>query len=854
MVKQVPLQTELTENLNVGSEVQFAGSSVEAMDNKTPSAIKRQSTSLLQFQKAAQGLADELNDAESKKLYNEFYSELENNHNEYLEFKGLDAVGYINTEDKTETKNQLDVYRNDNLQNLLEKYSNRASNGQVKYMFETRAGVSINDSQNKMTQHSIKQQRIGLENTLTDHLDITKREIIDDYEKVNVPGSVYETRKLVGLALIDEIAMLNGENIDPTKGRVSSQYLARRNKYLLEVHMGVVDKMKTEKKSHKEIEEYILKFKPDFGEQISDNLLEINEKEAIVHNFNKCVDAIIRDNSNTNNGDFISLSNKMLCLSSSNTLNDGKGAAVVDGLHTDEIDTNEKKQNENIEISEQILNSQSKFYRPDSALNGTLLNQHRATHMFAALHLGVGNADALYTKAKSLVNIDPKQFKNNPVYAKNINAQIITNYKNLIIENADKKYRPEINEIKQKIEKLQNTPDVYKKRISSNLGPFPGTKEFEKSEKDRKKRVKINQLKNQLQLAEATDSKFVEKISSDLNILENDIDYDYNFNLEKNNANPVTGLLPIETYVNKLKATIIDPEELTEALKDLRIKYNDIEKANQKVYNENLNKAKTISYAREGGHNDLLNNGIDISKFTEEDQKILKNGQPENSNVDALITINNNPENIVQNINENSHLLSKKDFLALQDYAAKLNTEEKVFAVKLENDMLDLTLLKMGFSDLINNKTDSSDEVKLNYVEIQEEWRKKIDEEQIMRGKIIGREDKRIILEGILNDKVFTGEKTGGIFGLGAKRVEQPLSTINQYDGNDQMPNISVDVLGENVVLSKIPAYQRIKIVAELKRINKPTTAFNIADYWVRGGKSTANNEIEELLFRSNQN
>ena len=68
------------------------------------------------------------------------------------------------------------------------------------------------------------------------------------------------------------------------------------------------------------------------------------------------------------------------------------------------------------------------------------------------------------------------------------------------------------------------------------------------------------------------------------------------------------------------------------------------------------------------------------------------------------------------------------------------------------------------------------------------------------------------------------------------------------------MPNISVDVLGENVVLSQIPAYQRIKIVAELKRINKPTTAFNIAEYWVRGGKSTANNEIEELLFRSNQN
>ena len=167
----------------------------------------------------------------------------------------------------------------------------------------------------------------------------------------------------------------------------------------------------------------------------------------------------------------------MYCLSSSNQYDDGKGAGVTEGLHSDEVDTTEKTINDNMEMTEQILNTQSKFYKPDSALNGTLINQHKTTHMFAALHLGVEKADSLYTKAKSQIDIDPKQFKNNPVYAKNINAKIITNYKKLIIEEANKKYRPEIVELENKIKKLEATPDVSSPYVGS-LGPLPGSEAF----------------------------------------------------------------------------------------------------------------------------------------------------------------------------------------------------------------------------------------------------------------------------------------------------------------------------------------------------------------------------------------
>ena len=89
MAKQVPVTTQLGETLDAGSAVQFSGGSVEPMQNKMPGQIQKQSTAMLQMQKAAQSLADQLNDAEATKLYNEFYPELENNHNAYLEKRVL---------------------------------------------------------------------------------------------------------------------------------------------------------------------------------------------------------------------------------------------------------------------------------------------------------------------------------------------------------------------------------------------------------------------------------------------------------------------------------------------------------------------------------------------------------------------------------------------------------------------------------------------------------------------------------------------------------------------------------------------------------------------------------------------
>ena len=333
-----------------------------------PGQIKRQSTAMFQVQKAAQDLADQLNDAEATKLYNEFQPELENNHNAYLEKKGLDAVAPIVPEggeggEGGETTYTLDVFKNKNLENLKEKYLKKASNGSVRFMFEAKAHQAIADSQNNMIQHSIKQQREGLNNVLDGHLEITKNEVINNYAGWRVEDGVYRTRKFVGMRLIDEIAMLNNWNIDPTKGRVSSQYLAMRSKYLLDVSKAVLEKMRTDKVSEVEQEKYRRFFYGELGEKDATDEGEKIAKDALEHNNRECVNAILRDNGNTNDGNYISSANFIQCLSSSNDFDDNAGGSTVHGEHTEDenVETTEKTISDILEEREQLLHTESIF-------------------------------------------------------------------------------------------------------------------------------------------------------------------------------------------------------------------------------------------------------------------------------------------------------------------------------------------------------------------------------------------------------------------------------------------------------------------------------------------------------------
>ena len=837
MVKKVPLTTELNQTLNVGSAVQFTGGSVEPMDNKMPGQIRQQSTAMSQLQKASQTLADQLNDAEATKLYNEFHPELKTNHDAYLELKGLDAVRSIPPEEEGgEVTHTLDTYRNTNLENLKEKYLKKASNGSVRVMFESKAHQAIADSQEKMTRHSIQEQKAGHTESLRDYLEITTRETIDDYKNWNKDGSVYLTRKFTGMALIDEIAMVNGWNIDATKGRVSSLYLAERSKYLLEVSKGVLEKMRDNRVPEWEREKYRREFYGELGEKEATDEGEKIKKDAIEHNKSACVNAILKDNGNTNDGSYISSANFIHCLSSSNSFDDNAGGSVVFGEHTEGegVDPTEKSISEIMETREQLLHTESTFYKPDSKLNGTLLDQHKTTHLFASLHLGIEKADSLYTKAKSQIDIDPKQFKNNPVYAKNINGQIMTNYKKLIVEESEKKYKKDILDIKKEIKKLEEKRKNFKGMGGEGVKRNKITK-------------KIKQLKNNLELEEVEDSGYFDKVVNDLNSLEREIDYDYDPQITSElKIDKVSGLQPLSVLEARVRATITDPKEQEAALKDLRIKYKEITDANNEIYTQDFKKAKIISFAKEGGYNDLTANGININDFKEEDQKILRNGQPEKSDIDTLIMLGNNPEQLKDNLNKYDYQLNKKDLLELEDFAAGLDTPDKILEVKVDSEMLDIEIKRAGFDDIID-KDGKDEEYKTNYQEVKEEWKRRVDLAQIAnKGEKISREAKRKILQDILEDKVFT-EKTG--MWWGSKEKTAPNIT-QEFDPKD---DAYVKVGDEEIMLSSINPYMRAKIKQWLKGKNIEPTAQAIANWWVIADKPTVNNDTDFKIWQSSK-
>ena len=360
---------------------------------------------------------------------------------------------------------------------------------------------------------------------------------------------------------------------------------------------------------------------------------------------------------------------------------------------------------------------------------------------------------------------------------------------------------------------------------------------------------KIMQLNNQVVLAKAEDPGFANKVINDLDILEGEIDYDYDPQITAElKIDKVSNLQPLSVLEQKLRATVKDEKELEVALKDLRIKYRDITNSSNEVYNQEFKKAKIIAFNREGGHNDLAANGIDINDFKEEDQKILKNGQPENSDIDTLIMLEDNPEELKDNLDKYDYRLNRKDFLALEDYAAKkLDTPEKILEVKVDNEMLDIEIKRAGFDDIID-KDNEKEEYKTNYQEVKAEWKRRVDLAQIAnKGEKISREAKRKILQEILEDKVFTGEKTG--MWWWSKDKTAPNITL-EFDPKD---DAYVKVGDEEIMLSSINPYMRAKIKQWLKGKNIEPTAQAIAYWWVTTGKPTVNNDTDFDIWQNSK-
>ena len=867
----VPLTPQ--EGLEIGSAPQFSSGRIEPIQDTVTNDLQNFAKAQQDVSAIAFKLQDEFNDAESKKLYNDFYSELEASTNNYLTTKGFDAV---KTTNKEEGISAFDEVNNSNNQ-LLAKYAELASNGESKYLFENMASVSLNSATNKMTQHSIKQQRLAHENEVKAGLEILKSEAKANYATWNDPSGPFQLHYAGGLEKLKEQAILKGWNIDPNaidangdKIPISEQYIKSIREYNDDIYEDLIDKL-TDDTEFGEIAKLFIKLDPVLNSKKSKDLKAKVEQKHSEHNQGVINDTLIANNSNQNNGKFLDQANTVFALSSNNTTSNGIGGSVKDGFNSNDeaIDITGSQRNERIELLQQIV-STSNVYKK-------MIPQHQSTHVFAIQKLGVSKADSLYRKAereyelpefkstlkgKARANAKKKfeeEFLKDPDNEKIIKAAILDKYNEFVLDATGDKYnrfygatktifsnppkrsdfatgasggRAYSKAVKEFYQNKDNATKVNPGVRTEDLEFFTGEKRFGgrtgQKDFDKTKADKAEIYQN--------------KVANDLEVLKKNVDYDYNPDTDETIiVDEVTGLQPKEKLVEKLKDTVIDEEELDYALKDLDIKYSKIENKTRAIYNQAFNNAKEIAFAEPGGWQNLIANNISIDNFTEQDQEILKNGQPVESDVDTEFELKSNPAEVATNLESHSHKLSNGQYLNLKRYAASLRSEDSVIEATGNVTMLKATLDRYDMGDLYTSKNKQK---KKRYIAINDAWLKEINARQIAKGNVkLTMGEKQAALNDVLLDNVnIDNDPFLGFIG-GGDTKDTNIFFVDQ----DQLQDVYVDVPYNNenirVFTSKIDPQVLALITESLRKANKPVTQKNIADYFVRKGQPKNVNE-----------
>ena len=434
----VPLQQTPTEQIGTGGTPLFSATNIQPVqDTGVAQDIGRLSNAQKQFAKIAADLQDQHDDVKSNEAYRGYQEEADVKVNEYLNLQRGDAiatVGYDEETNKPITRyDQLII----DLDEISNKYFETLDNKNQRQIFNDKYSASKRISVNSASKHSLKQSRIKLTEETESNVNIAKRGAINSFESFQEENGDYAVNYFRGLLEIKRLAELNGQNTDINKGPLNSTYLEAVQTYNDEVMKGVVDELVKLPGGHQLAKQYVDMHKP---KDIKNIVTELEKSIADKHedySQEKCVNGVLTANGNQNTGSFLDQTKKLMCLKSNHHEDDGTGASVYDGHHSDKVEVAGQTQQNNIDTLENIRN-ESKFYKLDSNL--TLINEHQTTHLFAIQHLGVKKADSLYTKAKSSVEIDTARYKEDPTYAKQINEKIIDNYNKLISDEANKIY------------------------------------------------------------------------------------------------------------------------------------------------------------------------------------------------------------------------------------------------------------------------------------------------------------------------------------------------------------------------------------------------------------------------------
>ena len=383
--------------------MQFGATDVTPQKDVVSDDIQRNAQALTQTGQIIQKLDDELNDAEAKSLYNELHADIQNATSSYTNLKGAQAVLPNGKTDKGEPKTAFDD-TNANLETILNSYRDRASNGVVKFMVEKMASVSIKSAQFKITEHSLEQQRIFKQKETQAKIDNHKTDAIKSITRFADPGGEHWTSFGSGIVEIQQYAIDQNWNIDPSKGAVSDQYLKMIKDYTKEIHEAAVKWFKDGGQETAILgKQYFAKHAEGFniggqqivtvdGDTVVKSLAELQKSEDEYCAVKIC-NNVLEYEGNSNDNNFLSEANFVMKLDSNNNIDNGNGSSVIDGNNADLMPNINATKTENIENLQQAR-AQSIYYNLDSPKYEQIIPQHRTAHLFAIQKFGVEKADS----------------------------------------------------------------------------------------------------------------------------------------------------------------------------------------------------------------------------------------------------------------------------------------------------------------------------------------------------------------------------------------------------------------------------------------------------------------------------
>ncbi len=241
----------------------------------------------------------------------------------------------------------------------------------------------------------------------------------------------------------------------------------------------------------------------------------------------------------------------------------------------------------------------------------------------------------------------------------------------------------------------------------------------------------------------------------------------------------------------------------------------------------------------------LKANNIDIDSFTKEDQEILRNGPPEESDIETVANLDANVDEVVNNLNTYRPKLSATQYLKLKQYSESLKgSENKYIEATGDNTLFKDTLYKNGYNWVYGElKGDNA----AKFHSIKTAWINRIDYVQThVENRKLTREEKLRLLNNVLLDEVNVG-------GFGGRRDISIGEIVNPSKLKETWVHVNVEQENgkfkkERIYGSDIDKFVQAEIKAFLFRSKQPMSQQRIAEMWVKFGRPKTLSEFKKKV------